>query len=137
MKFSRLILFILVFASSLAQAELVFIVNNANTSMFDQTAVANIFLGKTKEFPAGGKAIPVMLDYANPEMDNFLSSKVGKNASQYRALWARLVFAGSAAPPQTFSTSQEIIDQVAKNPNLIGIVDASAVKGSVRTLVLR
>lgn len=111
--------------------------NSANASVFDHTAVENIFLGKTKAFPSGDKAIPIMVDYANPGVENFLVSQIGKSSSQYRALWARLVFAGAATPPQAVPTSQDVVDLVEKNPNLIGIADSAAVKGAVKILVFK
>lgn len=137
MKILRLLICMCAFMSSIAHAELVFIVNNSNTATFDQTAVSNIFLGKTKEFPGGGKAIPVIVDFANPDLDGFLTAKVGKNVSQFRALWARLVFAASGSPPQTVAASQEMVDLISKNPNLIGIADAAVAKGKVKILVFQ
>jgi ABC-type phosphate transport system substrate-binding protein len=138
MKLSRFLFVSLLLLSTTAQAELVVIVNTANTDSIDKSTLTNIFLGKTKSFPNGGKAIPVVLDYSVASMETFLSQTLNKTASQYRAFWAKQVFSGVATPPQTFKTSQEIVELVGRNPDLIGVVDASEIdvsKNKVRVVL--
>lgn len=117
-------------------AELVVIVNNANNETISGTTVTNIMLGKTKAFPSGAKAIPVILDYEAPDLDGFLNKSVGKSAAQFRAYWSKAVFAGIGTPPQTFKTSQDVVDLVARNPDVIGIADSAAAKGKVKVIAM-
>lgn len=117
-----------------AQAEVVFIVNKANTQKLSDEQLSEIFLGKSKSFPSGGKAVPVMIDFKAEGLDAFLSARFGKTISQYRSYWSRLMFSGDGVPPQTYGTAKDVVDLVSRNPDLVGITDSSAVNDSVRVL---
>lgn len=117
-----------------AQAEVVFIVNKANTQKLSDEQLSEIFLGKSKSFPGGGKAVPVMIDFKAEGLDAFLSARFGKTISQYRSYWSRLMFSGDGVPPQTYGAAKDVVDLVSRNPDLVGITDSSAVNDSVRVL---
>lgn len=137
MKSLQVLMAALALASLTAKAELVVIVNPGNSEVLDKSAVANIFLGKSKSFPSGVKVVPVMVDYNSAvDLEDLLSKIVSKSTSQFRAYWAKMSFSGMSSPPQTFKTSQEIVEIVARNPDIIGLADASAAKGKVKVLNL-
>ncbi|MBI3713495.1 MAG: phosphate ABC transporter substrate-binding protein [Burkholderiales bacterium] len=118
-----------------AQAEIVLVVNKANTQKLSDEQVTEIFLGKSKAFPNGAKAVPVMVDFKVDGLDAFLSARFGKSISQYRSYWSRLMFSGEGVPPQTYGSAKDVIDLVGRNPDLIGIADSSMVNDSVRVLM--
>lgn len=117
-----------------ARADLVVVVNAANTESLNQAQISAIYLGKSKSFPGGGRATPLMLDYGSSGLDEFLSAYLGKNTSQYRALWSRLMFSGEAIAPKVMPGSREVADAVAENKDAIGIVDAAAVNAKLRVV---
>jgi hypothetical protein len=78
-----------------------------------------------------------MLEPGAPALEDFLQGSIGKNTSQYRAFWARLMFSGSGTPPQNMKSSQDVVDLVARNPDTIGVADAAVAKGKVRIIELK
>lgn len=117
-----------------SSADIVVIVNASNTEKISTVTLSNLYLGKAKSFPSGQKAIPLMLDYELPELGPFLAKYLGKDTGQFRAYWAQLIFTGNGIPPQTYKHSQDIVDLVARNPDVIGIVESSAVRGNVKVV---
>ncbi len=116
------------------RAEIVLVVNKANTQKLSDEQMTEIFLGKSKSFPNGSKAVAVMVDFKADGLDAFLSSRFGKSISQYRSYWSRLMFSGEGVPPQTYNSGKDVVDLVGRNPDLIGITDSSFVNDSVRVI---
>lgn len=139
MKFINAFLKTIVFASLLTgaavQAEVAVIISasNANTSL-DKDTISRIFLGKSKNFPDGSQAVPVDQDAGTASREAFNGTVLGKSSSQLKAYWSRLIFTGKGTPPKESGNDAAVKDLVAKNPNLIGYVDSSAVDGSVKVV---
>lgn len=107
--------------------------SNANASM-DKTTVSKIFLGKTKRFPDGTQALPIDQDDDAPAREFFNSSILGKSDSQLKSYWSRLIFTGKGTPPKPSGDDAAVKALVAKNPNMIGYIDSSAVDGTVKVV---
>lgn len=122
-------------ASTIAFADTSVIVsaNNPNSTL-DQTAVSKIFLGKAKRFPDGSQALPVDQDEGSAVREAFNSSVLGKSDSQLKSYWSRLIFTGKGTPPKPSGDDAAVKDLVAKNPNIIGYIDSSAVDASVKVV---
>lgn len=112
----------LAFISPSFADDVVVIVHASNTDKVATEAFQNIYLNKTKAFPGGAKAVPLMMEAGPPELEVFLTDVLGKNTSQYRAFWARLLFSGQGTPPQTMKTSKDVVTAVERNPDAIGVV---------------
>ena len=108
------------------------IINPNNTSSIDLELVKRIYLGKSKAFPDGSRAIPLTFETGNDLRDTFNKDVLGKSEAQYSAFWSKLVFTGRGTPPEMISNEQEMLTLVATNPNTIGFVDESKVDGSVK-----
>lgn len=71
-----------------------------------------------------------------PESDglyaDFYKRLLGKDVSQAKAMWARLVFTGKCRPPKQLGSSVAIKQAVAHDPEMIGYIEKSAVDASVR-----
>ena len=115
-------------------AEIAVIVNKKNTDELDANYLQMIFLGKTKGFPSAGKAVPLDLPENSPTRDVFLKSVAKKSKSQFTAYWAKLMFTGKGVPPKVVENEADMIDLVAKNPSIIGYVDAANVTADVRVV---
>lgn len=96
--------------------------------------MSRIFLGKTSDFPSGDQAIPVDQDEGSATRDAFNNSVLGKNSSQLKAYWSRLIFTGKGTPPKEVGDDAAVKSLVAANPNMIGYIDSSAVDDSVKVV---
>lgn len=122
----------LTLVTSLAQADVAVIVHPSNNAAIDDAAISSIFLGKVSAFPDGQKALPAVPDISNPSRGDFLDKIVGKTEPQYKSYWARLVFTGQAQPPKEMQDDAKTLELIATNPNMIGVINASHVNGSVK-----
>ena len=121
--------------SAVAFAETAVIVSASNgNNALDRETIERIFTGKSNSFPDGTQAIPVDQNEGNAAREAFNASVLGKSSSQLKAYWSRLIFTGRGTPPKESGNDADVKDLVAKNPNLIGYVDASVVDGSVKVV---
>lgn len=120
---------------AVVHAEVAVIVSASNgNGALDQDTISRIFLGKTSNFPDGSQAIPVDQTEGSASREAFNDKVLGKSSSQLKAYWSRLIFTGKGTPPKESGSDADIKALVAKNPNLVGYVDSSAVDGSVKVV---
>ena len=96
--------------------------------------VSQLFLAKTTTLPGAGQAVLLDQNEGSPTRDAFYSKVTGKNPSQVKALWSRLVFSGAAQAPKALGNSAEVKKAVAANSEAIGYIDSSEVDSSVQVL---
>lgn len=120
--------------SIFAQAEVAVVVHPSNAAAIDDAAFARIFLGKMKNFPGGGQAIPINQAEGTNATAEFNSKVLKKSGSQIKAYWSKLVFTGKGTPPKAVASDADVIGLVSSNPNVIGYVDASAVTSAVKVV---
>lgn len=119
-----------------AHAEVVVIVSaKSRVTSITAEQTAKIFLGKTSSFPDDGDAVPIDQSEGSAIRDEFYSKVVHKNSSQLSAYWAKVIFAGDGRPPEKLESNVAVRKAVAKNPNVIGYIDKSAVDKSVRVIL--
>jgi ABC-type phosphate transport system substrate-binding protein len=132
---SRLAIAASLLIGAAVHAEVAVIVSASNgNGALDQDTISRIFLGKTSNFPDGSQAIPVDQTEGSASREAFNDKVLGKSSSQLKAYWSRLIFTGKGTPPKESGSDADITALVAKNPNLVGYVDASAVDGSVKVV---
>lgn len=121
--------------SSAVFADIVVIVSSSNANYaLDKIDIEQIFLGKKSVFPDGEKAIPVDQAENSPVRAEFNDKALGKNASQLKAYWSRLIFTGKGTPPKESGNDADVVALVAQNPNMVGYIDESALNDSVKVL---
>lgn len=125
-----------IFVAAPVHAGLVIIVHPDNNSDINEASVKKIFLGKTKSFLNGQKAVPIDLE-SGPVRSEFIENILRKDEGSLASYWSRMLFSGKAAPPKSFKTMDEIKAQVAQNPNLIGFIDSEMVDASVKVVDLK
>lgn len=96
--------------------------------------IKQLYLGKSKQV-GGAKAVPLDQSKDSEVSGQFYASVVGKNASQVRAYWSKLVFTGKGRPPKQVDGDADVVSAVAADPTLIGYVDAGAVDDTVKVLM--
>lgn len=131
MKASRVLLFalfILPFSNLTLAAELV-VIGHPSASTLSKNQIADIYLGKSNsgtlyDLPEGSDLYATFYDQAT-----------GRNVSQVKSTWARIVFSGQAQAPKQLSDSNSVVSAVAENPNAIGYIDKSALNDTVKVLL--
>ena len=98
--------------------------------------LADIFLGKLKEFPYGGKAEPVDQSHQQLIYVRFAREILDKSPSYLSSYWARRIFSGEGAPPRGLADSQTVVKFVATHPDAIGYVEEGTPLEGVKTLTL-
>lgn len=131
MKASKVLLFalfILSFSHLTLAAELV-VIGHPSASTLSKNQIADIYLGKSNsgtlyDLPEGSDLYATFYDQAT-----------GRNVSQVKSTWARIVFSGQAQAPKQLSDSNSVVSAVAENPNAIGYIDKSALNDTVKVLL--
>ena len=114
--------------AGLAQAaDIVVVVNSASPVTKEQ--LSDIFLGKSSS------GVPVDLPETSPVRAAFYSKVTGKEASQVKATWARLVFSGKAQPPKELPDAAAVKKAVAADPKAVGYIEKASVDASVKVLM--
>ncbi|MTW14400.1 hypothetical protein GM658_27665 [Pseudoduganella eburnea] len=110
-------------------AEIVVIVNPKNPAsrMFSEQA-AQFFLGKSTLFTP--------IEHTEGPLRNEFSQKVlGKDSSQVKTQWSKLVFTGKGTAPKEYSSSAEVKKAVAADVQAIGYIEKSAVDDTVKVIL--
>jgi ABC-type phosphate transport system substrate-binding protein len=118
-----------------AMAEVAVIVNPSNASTITSDDIAKLYLGKTKKFSNGNNAVPLDRHEGTDIRKSFLEKMVGKDESQMKSYWSRLIFTGKGVPPKVTESDAETKELVSRNPDVIGYIDSSAVDDSVKVVI--
>ncbi len=114
-------------------ADIVIIVHPSNAAVIDQTSVKKIFMGRTKTFSNGEKAIPLDVE-AGDIRKTFLKKYLQKDQSAIDSYWSRMIFTGGGTPPKSYATEDDIKKLVANNPNAIGYIDSAKADKTVKVI---
>lgn len=120
--------------SASAFADIVVIVNPANTSEVSADDVGRLFLGKKNKFADGSKAVPFYLAQGHEAREEFNKKALGKSSSQLKAYWSKLIFTGKGTPPDALGSVDDVIAKVASDPEAIAYIDAASVNDKVRVV---
>ena len=108
--------------------DLVVIANPAVGSL-TKDQVSELFLGKNQDFT------PIDLPEGSPGYADFYRKATGRDVSQVKATWARLVFSGKAQAPRQLPDAAAVKKAVAADPHAVGYIEKSAVDSSVKVIV--
>lgn len=119
-----------------AHAQVAVIVNpKSSATTLTAEQVSSLYLGKTFNLP-GGLRQPLDLPEGSAVRGQFYDRVAGHNASQIKAIWARLMFSGKATPPRELATAADVKNWVASNPDAIGYIDKASMDGTVKAVLL-
>ncbi|MCK0511766.1 hypothetical protein [Aromatoleum buckelii] len=93
-----------------------------------------LYLGRTRSLPDGTPVTLADLP-AGSVRDRFYEQLTGKNPSQIRAYWSRMVFTGRALPPQQVGNVRELGALLMANPNVIGYLPAADADSRMKVLL--
>ena len=124
-------------ASYTATAEIVVVVNKANTADIDEKTVQRIFLGKEKKFGNGNAAVPINLETNNASRAEFDEQMLGRSSSQVSAYWSKLVFTGKGVPPAELANDAAVLAAIEADANAIGYINSASVTDAVRVVATK
>lgn len=113
----------------------VVVVANPGMSVSSVTAaqVSDIFLGKMTKLD-GTQLTVIEHQEGDPIKGEFYDKVVGKNPSQLKAYWAKIVFTGEGVPPKEYAGDKAVKAFVAQTPGAIGYISDESVDSSVKVI---
>jgi len=137
-KLIRVALLAICFAVASAHSEVVIVVSASSpVTELSKSQISKIFLGKSRRFPDGSRAVPLNQSEGNSERDAFYQLVSGKSPSQVKAHWTKLIFTGRGQPPKEAANSDAVKDLLADNGVNIGYIDQAAVDDSVKIVAIK
>lgn len=91
----------------------------------DRETAAQLYLGRRTALP-DGRSVRLLDLPAGTERDLFYHRLTGKNPSQIRAYWSRMVFTGRAHPPHEASDAEDALRRVLADPSALAYLPAAA-----------
>ena len=132
-----LALLTMLMAPASARADIAVIVNTANPVVhLNSQQVADLYLGRTRNYPNNEIALIFDLMRDNPVRARFFQSLNGMPLQQVNAYWSRLMFSGQVIPPQQVPDDHTVLEIVRRNTGAIGYVKAQTADSTVRTVLL-
>lgn len=130
--FPFVLMAVLLASSASAVADVVAVVNKANTAA-DKATIGKLYTLEVKSWSDGATAKLYELSGAS-EREAFCMAYTGKSASTIKAIWAKAVFTGRAVPSKVLNSDADVKNEVAKDKNAVGYVNESSVDESVRAV---
>jgi ABC-type phosphate transport system substrate-binding protein len=120
----------LLVAGFASAAEIVVVVNPKNpaTRMFSEQA-SQFFLGKSTMF------VPLDQSEKSQIRTDFYQRLAGKDISQVKATWAKIIFTGKGVMPAEMHSTAEVKKAIANDINAIGYIEKSAVDDTVKVIL--
>lgn len=132
---ARLLALIALLALTPARAELVIVAGaRSGITELSREHAEKLYLGRATTL-SDGTPVTLMDLPVGTARDDFYLKLAGKNSTQIRAYWSRLVFTGRAMPPREADSIAEARQWLADIPNLIGYVDRADVTPGMRVLL--
>ena len=112
---------------AVAAADLVVIAGPAAGAL-TKDQVADLFLGKSQELT------PVDQAEGSPIYAEFYKKATGRDVSQVKSTWSRVVFSGKGQAPKQLADSAAVKKAVSADPKGVGYIEKSAVDASVKVV---
>jgi hypothetical protein len=87
---------------------------------FSRQEVADLFMGRTRNFSNGDAALALDLPRDNAVRHLFYSTLTGMSPAQLGSYWAQLTIGGRTMPPQVLSDEAEVARVIRRNPSAVG-----------------
>lgn len=115
--------------ASTAHADSIVVIANPNAPALTKDQIQDIFLGKNASYT------PVDLPEALPIRAEFYQKATGRDLTQVKAYWVRMIFTGKVQPIKVLADAAAVKKAVASDAATIGYVERSAVDSSVKVLL--
>ena len=113
--------------ASLAQDGFRVIVHESNSqTSISKSALARMFLKKTKKWPHGSEVSAIDQRATNAIRDEFTTQIHGKRPSAILAFWQKMIFSGRETPLPEAASDREVVQYVRALPGAGGYVSTGA-----------
>ena len=120
-----LVSILLTLAAPAARAEIVLVTAiDSTVSELSRDEAEQLYMGRRAALSARGALLLLDLP-TGPVRDQFYRLLTGKNPSQIRAYWSRMVFTGRALPPTESADASDAHRILLENPNAIAYLPAT------------
>lgn len=128
---------LLTLAAPAARAEIVLVTAIDSTiSELSRDEAEQLYMGRRATVSAHGALLLLDLP-TGPIRDQFYYLLTGKNPSQIRAYWSRMVFTGRALPPTESADVSDAYRMLMENPNAIAYLPSTYAKDPGLRVLLR
>ena len=118
-----------------ADAEVVVVVSSTSpVTTLSVEQIADIFLGRSNQFPGGGRAVPIDQAESSADRTEFYARFSGRTPAQMKMHWSKLIFTGRGRPPAQVKDSSAVKELLSSNLEAISYIDRSTVDESVTVL---
>lgn len=137
-RFIRIALIAICFAVANVYPEVVVVVPaDSSITELSKSRVGKIFLGKSRRFPDGSRAVPLNQNEGNPKRDSFYLLFTDKSPSKVKKHWSKLIFTGRGQPPKEAANSDAVKHLLANNGVNIGYIDSAEVDNTVKVVTIK
>ena len=132
-----LVSILLTLAAPAARAEIVLVTAiDSTVSELSRDEAEQLYMGRRAALSARGALLLLDLP-TGPVRDQFYRLLTGKNPSQIRAYWSRVVFTGRALPPTESADASDAHRILLENPNAVAYLPASYANDPKLRVLLR
>ena len=132
-----LVSILLTLAAPTARAEIVLVTAiDSTVSELSRDEAEQLYMGRRAALSARGALLLLDLP-TGPVRDQFYRLLTGKNPSQIRAYWSRVVFTGRALPPTESADASDAHRILLENPNAVAYLPASYANDPKLRVLLR
>lgn len=119
----------------LAQAEtLVVAADDSDLASLSKNEVRQLYMGSTAHSD-GIKVMLLDMPEGSAERQLFYSRVAGKNESQLKSYWARMIFTGKGSPPRQVRDTVEMARKLKGNPTALGYLNARDLQPGLKVLL--
>lgn len=102
----------------------------------DQVTLQRLYTGRIVSISQQA-AMPLNLPPGDPVRKQFLDVVLGQTEEQYVGYWLVRRYVGKGAPPQEFSSVEEMLGHIGATPGAVGYVPASKVPPGANVIFRR
>lgn len=115
--------------SASAMAANLVVIGHPSAAALTKDQVSDVYLGKSQALT------PIDQPESSATYADFYQKAAGRDVSQVKSTWSRIVFSGKGQPPKQMPDAAAVKKAVAADPKAIGYIEKSAVDGSVKVLL--
>ena len=104
--------FLLPLSLQAEEKEYLLVNESVNLEAVDKSDLAKIFLGKTVNWPGGGRIVLGYSTENGEELENFFQEVMGKSRKRFHKYWLKKVFSGYGVAPKQFRSDKEAMEFV-------------------------
>lgn len=125
----KILICIALAAASLSARAGIAIIGHPSAAALTKDQVADIYLAKDLSVK------PLDQPESAGIRAEFYKKATGREPSQAKALWSRIVFSGKGQMPKEAADASAVKKAVAADPKAVGYIDSAQVDGSVKVLL--